>query len=141
MMISRIISYCRYMLSRYKHILRTDQNRTPNTILYHKPPWPCHDSGGQSLASHRGDPGSSPGQVMWDYRLLRFPLPILIPLNAPHSSIRGWYNRPNSGRRTKWTQSHPTSRELKRKTHQKPIGRRNVQRFNCNPGVGTDQSY
>jgi hypothetical protein len=46
-------------------------------------------------------------------RVLLFPLPILIPPTAPHSSssiIRGWYNRPNSGRRTKWTQSHPTSR-------------------------------
>jgi hypothetical protein len=34
-------------------------------------------------------------------RLLRFPLPILIPPTAPHSSsiIRGWYNRPVSGRR------------------------------------------
>jgi hypothetical protein len=42
-------------------------------------------------------------------RALRFPLPILIPPNAPHSSIIwGWYNRPNSGRRTKWTQSHTT---------------------------------
>jgi hypothetical protein len=31
----------------------------------------------------------------------------------PHSSssiIRGWYNRPNIGQRTKWTQSHPTPR-------------------------------
>jgi hypothetical protein len=28
-------------------------------------------------------------------RVLRFPLPILIPPNAPYSSIiRGWYNRP-----------------------------------------------
>jgi hypothetical protein len=29
-------------------------------------------------------------------RVLRFPLPILIPPTAPHSSsiIRGWYNRP-----------------------------------------------
>jgi hypothetical protein len=37
-------------------------------------------------------------------RVLRFPLPILIPLTAPHSSssiIQGWYNRPNSGERTK----------------------------------------
>jgi hypothetical protein len=41
-----------------------------------------------------------------------FPLPILIPPTAPHSSsmIRGWNNRPVSGRRTKWTQSHPTPR-------------------------------
>jgi hypothetical protein len=37
-------------------------------------------------------------------RVLQFPLPILIPPTAPHSSpiIRGWYNRPVSGRRTKW---------------------------------------
>jgi hypothetical protein len=33
-------------------------------------------------------------------RVLLFPLPILIPPTAPHSStiIRLWYNRPNSGR-------------------------------------------
>jgi hypothetical protein len=45
-------------------------------------------------------------------RVLRFPLPILIPPIAPQSSsiIRGWYNRPVSGRRTKWTQSRPTTR-------------------------------
>jgi hypothetical protein len=46
-------------------------------------------------------------------QVLRFPLPILIPPTAPHSSssiIRDWYNRPISGRRTKWTnKSHPTS--------------------------------
>jgi hypothetical protein len=50
-------------------------------------------------------------------RVLRFPLPIFIPPPAPHSSsisiIRGWYNRPNSGRGTKWTQSHPTPSNLK----------------------------
>jgi hypothetical protein len=47
-------------------------------------------------------------------RVLRFPLPI-IPPTAPHSAsiIRGWYNRPVSGRRTKWTQSHPTPRHKK----------------------------
>jgi hypothetical protein len=46
--------------------------------------------------------------------VLRFSLPILIPPTAPHSLsssiIRGLYNRPISGRRTKWTQSHPTRR-------------------------------
>jgi hypothetical protein len=43
----------------------------------------------------------------------RFPPPILIPPIALHSSsstIQGWYNRSNSGRRTKWTQSHRTTR-------------------------------
>jgi hypothetical protein len=50
-------------------------------------------------------------------RVLRFPLPILIPPTTPHSSsiMRGWYNKPNIGRRTKWTQSHPTPRNQKKK--------------------------
>jgi hypothetical protein len=45
-------------------------------------------------------------------RVFQFPLPILIPPTSPHSSsiIWGWYNRPVSGRCTKWTQSHPTPR-------------------------------
>jgi hypothetical protein len=45
-------------------------------------------------------------------RVLRFPLPVSIPPTAPHSSyiIRGWYNRPVSGRRTKWTHSHLSAR-------------------------------
>jgi hypothetical protein len=50
-------------------------------------------------------------------RVLRFPLPILIPptpLNSSSSIIRGWYNRPNSGRRTKWAQSHSTPRKSTR---------------------------
>jgi hypothetical protein len=50
--------------------------------------------------------------------VLRFPLPIFIPPTAPHSSciIRGWYSRPVSGRRIKWTQSHPTPPQgIKRK--------------------------
>jgi hypothetical protein len=36
-------------------------------------------------------------------QVLRFPLPILVPPIAPHSSsiIQGWYNRPISDRRTK----------------------------------------
>jgi hypothetical protein len=51
-------------------------------------------------------------------RVLRFPLSSLFPPTAPHSSfiIRGWYNRPNSGRRTKWTQCHPTPRNVKKTT-------------------------
>jgi hypothetical protein len=48
-------------------------------------------------------------------RIFRFPLPPILP-TAPHSSssiMRGWHNRPNSGRRTKWTQSDPTPRNLR----------------------------
>jgi hypothetical protein len=42
-------------------------------------------------------------------RVLQFTLPFFIPPTAPHSSIiRGWYNTPISGRRTKWAQYHPT---------------------------------
>jgi hypothetical protein len=62
-------------------------------------------------------PCSSPRQVMWDLWWTkcywgRFPLPILVPPTAPHSSsiIQSWYNRPVSDRRSKWTQSHPTPR-------------------------------
>jgi hypothetical protein len=47
-------------------------------------------------------------------RVLRFPLPIVIPPTAPHSSsiIRGWCNSPVSGRRTKWTQVSPHPKKL-----------------------------
>jgi hypothetical protein len=58
-------------------------------------------------------------------RVLRFPLPIIIPPTAPHSSssiIQGWYSRPISGRRTKWTQSHPTPKiKLNLKTNKTSI--------------------
>jgi hypothetical protein len=54
-------------------------------------------------------------------RVLRFPLSILIPPTTPHSSsiIWGWYNRPNIGRRTKCTQSHPHLKKLKNKNKNK----------------------
>jgi hypothetical protein len=53
----------------------------------------CEIRGGQS--------GTGAGFL----RVLRLPLPIIIPYS---SIIRGWYNMPISGRRTKWTQSHST---------------------------------
>jgi hypothetical protein len=48
---------------------------------------------------------------------LRFLLPILIPPTVPHSSsiIPGWYNRPISGRRTKWRLSLAPLQETERK--------------------------
>jgi hypothetical protein len=50
--------------------------------------------------------------------VLRFPLAILIPPNAPYSSIIwGWYSRPISGRRTKSIQSHPTKAKVKKRQH------------------------
>jgi hypothetical protein len=50
-------------------------------------------------------------------RVLRFPLPILIPPTTPHSSssiIRGSYNTPITGRCAKWTVSpHPQQTKTK----------------------------
>jgi hypothetical protein len=45
-------------------------------------------------------------------QVLRFPLPILIPQNAPYTTNtinQGWYHRSTSGCHTKWTRSHPIS--------------------------------
>jgi hypothetical protein len=66
----------------------------------------------------RGICGGQSGTGAGFIRVFRFSLPILISLTAPHSSsiIQGWYSRPISGRRTKWTQSHPTPRNLKKTT-------------------------
>jgi hypothetical protein len=64
-----------------------------------------------------GQRGAGAGFV----RVLRFPQPILVPPTAPHSSsiVRAWYNRPVSGRRTKWTQSHPTPINAKKRGKKK----------------------
>jgi hypothetical protein len=54
-----------------------------------------------------GQSGTGAGLLL----VFRFPLPIRIPPNASYSCIiRGWYNRPISGRRIKWTRSYPTPR-------------------------------
>jgi hypothetical protein len=60
--------------------------------------------------------GERSGTVTDFLRVLWFPLPIFIPPTAPHSSsiVRGWYSRPISGIRTKWTQSHPIPRKIKK---------------------------
>jgi hypothetical protein len=58
--------------------------------------------------------GGQRGTVAGFLRVLRLPLPILIPPTAPHASsnVLGWYNRPNSGRRSKWTRCpHPKKLE------------------------------
>jgi hypothetical protein len=67
--------------------------------------WLCHTSGllvaGFPPRRAGFDPGSCGicgglSDTGADFlRLLRFPLPILIPPTTPHSyTIRGWYNRP-----------------------------------------------
>jgi hypothetical protein len=58
--------------------------------------------------------GGQSGSGAGFFRVLRFPLPILIPPTAPHSSymVIGTIGQ-FSGRRTKWTQSHPTPRNEK----------------------------
>jgi hypothetical protein len=60
--------------------------------------------------------GAQSGTGAGFLRGLWFPLSIIILPTAPHSSsiIWDWYNRPNCGRRTKWTQSHPTPKNLKK---------------------------
>jgi hypothetical protein len=87
---------------------------------------PCHSSGNRRLSTAAarvlsqvrswGICGGQSGTGAGFLQVLGFPLPILIPPTASHSSsiIRGWYNKPNIGRRTKWTQSHPTPRNLKK---------------------------
>jgi hypothetical protein len=57
------------------------------------------------------------------------------------SIIWGWYNRPVSGRRIKWTQSHPTQRTRTRKMAQAEpcdivIGYREVPNSNLGPKTG-----
>jgi hypothetical protein len=59
--------------------------------------------------------GGQSGTGVGFFRVLRFLLLILIAPTAPHSLsssfiIRGYYNRPVSGRRRKWTQSHTIPR-------------------------------
>jgi hypothetical protein len=62
--------------------------------------------------------GRQSGTGIGFLRVRRFPLPILIPPTALHSSsiIRGWYNRPISGRRNKQVDSvSPHPKKLKKK--------------------------
>jgi hypothetical protein len=61
--------------------------------------------------------GGQSGTATGFLRVLRFPQPILILPTSPHSSyiVRGWYNRPVSGRRTKWSLTPP--QETKKKTY------------------------
>jgi hypothetical protein len=69
----------------------------------------------QSQIRSCGNYGGKSGTGVGFLRVLRFPLPLLIPLTAVYSSIiSGWYSRPNSGRRTKWTQSRCTPRSRRR---------------------------
>jgi hypothetical protein len=79
--------------------------------------WPCLSSGGLSLASHRGGPGS-PQDRMWSLWWTkrhwgRFSPSTSVSV-ANHSTqfsintiTRGWHNRPISGRSAEWTQLTP----------------------------------
>jgi hypothetical protein len=88
---------------------------------------PCHSSGSchrlltavarvRSQFKSCGICGEKFGTSTGFLRELLSPLTILIPPNAPYpSTIQGWCNGPISVWRTKWTQSHPTPRKLKKK--------------------------
>jgi hypothetical protein len=72
----------------------------------------------RSQAKSCGICGVQSGTEAGFLEVLQFPLPILIPSNAPYSSIiRGWYNGPIRGRRTKRTQSHPIPWNFKKTYH------------------------
>jgi hypothetical protein len=66
----------------------------------------------RSQVGSRGICGGQNCTVAGFLRVLQFFLTILIPTTVPCPIIviQGWYNGPNSGRRTKWTQSHPIPR-------------------------------
>jgi hypothetical protein len=52
------------------------------------------------------------GQIFFEY--FGFPWQFSFHECSLFIIIRGWYNWPISGRRTKWTQSHPTPRKVKK---------------------------
>jgi hypothetical protein len=84
-----------YGIGRGRAIVQAVSRRLPTAAARVRP---CGICGGHS--------GTGVG---FFFRVLRFPLPIRIP-PIPEQSIIiiwGWYNRSNSGRSTKWTQSHP----------------------------------
>jgi hypothetical protein len=61
------------------------------------------------VRAHLRSCGGQNGTRLDFHRVLRFPLPILI----PPTITRSWYNRPISGRRTEWAQSHLNRRNKK----------------------------
>jgi hypothetical protein len=56
-----------------------------------EPFWQCRSSGGQSSASHRGGPGSNPGQVMWERHWAGFLWVLRCPLPFIHSVIHSFH--------------------------------------------------
>jgi hypothetical protein len=136
-----LLPKCWYPITRFKHriVTKSSTTLTFTAVKISNFEGPINLQSGRAIAQavNRRLPTSSapvPAQVrscgicggqcgtgVGFLRVLRFPLPILIPLTAAHSSsiIRGWYKRSNSGRRTKWTQSRPTPRQQETTNNQR----------------------
>jgi hypothetical protein len=83
-------------------IAQTISHRLPTVAL-------CVRSQVMSCGICGGQSGTRAGFL----QVLLFPLPVILPLTVPHSSIIwGWYYRPNSGWCSKWTRSHPARNKL-----------------------------
>jgi hypothetical protein len=72
----------------------------------------CHSSEGYRAASLRCGSGLISIRVMWDLWCTKWHWDSFPPtaLHSSSSITRDWYNRPNTGRCTTWTQFHITPR-------------------------------
>jgi hypothetical protein len=118
-----LVTACRLYLPKLSWSSSIARGKFWNNIL--RSARPRHSSGDQSPAFHRDDPGSIPGQVMWDlwwtkwhWGMFLSSASVFLAISRSTSFsiiiILDWYNRALNGRRTKWTQSHLNHKKLKK---------------------------